>query len=197
MFKLNNKGFSLLEVLVGVSIIGIISAIAIPTYQNYTKQASRTAADTTISNIGKAFNSCLVLNSFSSCISLSAIGITCPDCDTSVDSDSAPTTFCGQIEKDVSGEKFNACVQVKRSHQRRTYGGLLIEDGDYCHVTKTSHGTCKVPFSGAKSVMAPLKTCTTDANCGKDVTTGANACREVYKCEAIVTTGKCASGVCL
>ena len=52
---LNNKGFSLLEVLVAVSIIGIISAIAIPQYNKNKNEAAKVAGSTTISNIRKAF----------------------------------------------------------------------------------------------------------------------------------------------
>ena len=42
----SNKGFSLVEILVAVSIIGIISAIAIPAFQDYRANASKVAGDT-------------------------------------------------------------------------------------------------------------------------------------------------------
>ena len=71
----NNKGFSLLEVLVGVSIIGIISAIAVPTYQSYQQTAAVTAAQTTLANVAKAFNNCIVLDAFASCSDLPSIKI--------------------------------------------------------------------------------------------------------------------------
>lgn len=43
MFKKNNKGFTLVELMVVVVIIGVLTAIAVPVYNNSTEKAKLTA----------------------------------------------------------------------------------------------------------------------------------------------------------
>ncbi|HRO67559.1 MAG TPA: prepilin-type N-terminal cleavage/methylation domain-containing protein [Pseudobdellovibrionaceae bacterium] len=58
MFKLNNKGFSLVELMVVVAIIGILSSIAIPSINKYMAKARQSEAKTNLASLytaNKAF----------------------------------------------------------------------------------------------------------------------------------------------
>ena len=41
----NNKGFSLIELMIVVAIVGLLSAIAYPAYDNYVKRSKRVVAE--------------------------------------------------------------------------------------------------------------------------------------------------------
>jgi len=43
-YNKNNKGFSLIELLIAVAIVGILSAIAVPSYGNYIARGTLTTA---------------------------------------------------------------------------------------------------------------------------------------------------------
>lgn len=56
--KSNQQGFTLIELMIVVAIIGILAAIAIPAYQNYTK---RSVNNQCLANV-KAYTSQLILS---------------------------------------------------------------------------------------------------------------------------------------
>lgn len=48
---MQKKGFTLIEIMITVAIIGILSAVAIPVYGGYTKRARRVAAEEELMNL--------------------------------------------------------------------------------------------------------------------------------------------------
>jgi type IV pilus assembly protein PilA len=73
------KGFTLIELMIVVAIIGILAAIAIPAYQNYTIRAQVSEANSLVGGVETAFDECYANKGTAaagSCDTLTDIGIT-------------------------------------------------------------------------------------------------------------------------
>ena len=197
---LNNKGFSLVEVLVAITIIGIISAIAIPQFKDYRDKAASVASDTSASNIVKAFQNCLVLNSFANCLTLSAIGMSCPAGSVcNVGNDTGNTKFCADVKKGKPGsEEILVCVELDTNGNevKRTYAGTLLKK--VCNNTQKNNGAATCTAT-AKQPSKPLKFCKENTECaGHGTATSGDCLLDAHTCDAITTTGKCGAntGLC-
>ena len=202
VFK-NKKGFSLLEVLVAVGIIGIISAIAIPQFAEQRENAAQVASDTSAGNIAKAFQNCVVLKSFSDCNSLSQLKIACPSGSSCHSSGTSPN-FCAHIKRGNAGQDdFNVCVTVNSNtgEQIRIYGGALLAKKNIAHVTETSNGTCVAKNGGNEYAVSPIDECdpNTRSTYPSNVVAATNVCPKTYSCKKATSGGGTCqnNGTCL
>jgi type IV pilus assembly protein PilA len=71
------KGFTLIELMIVIAIIGILAAIAIPAYQNYTIRAEVSEANSIVGGVETAFDDCYSNKGTAkaACNNLTAVGI--------------------------------------------------------------------------------------------------------------------------
>ena len=194
----NNRGFSLLEVLVAVGIIGIISAIAYPSFKDYRESAANVASSTSASNMAKAFKNCLVLKSFGNCKSLSNINITCP-AGATCNSGGTGGQWCAHIKKgsSVEGDDFNICVAVDTNGTVSTVaGGTLLNNKKYCWKKITAGGSCITSQADTINLNKPCTDATATSTCGaasQNDTPGVG-CTTENTCKVTANQGDCVVG---
>ena len=91
-----------------MGITGILSAIAIPQYNKYRKNAAESAFQAVGSNIARAFGACIATGSFTGCDTLSELNFSCGNiCKTPV---AMAPYFCVPMEQEIAGSTYKGCV---------------------------------------------------------------------------------------
>ena len=159
LFKRKAAGFSLIELLVVVAIIGILSAVAIPAFQKYQKRAEVGVVKASLNTIGKGAAGCLTLDGPADCDTLGDINVNCGDAETICASDSDTTMaelpLCFEVSKPtLAAPVTRGCVSVNITTGLPTVVAASVGDTPEC-----KKSVAVLSCAGKASGVAPSISC--------------------------------------
>ena len=149
----NKKGFSLIEIMVVVAIMGILASIGIPQYLEYRNTAFWGRVNSELNSIGRAFSNCIASMRFNQCDSAGELGVAEYEFVDSgntnasfFETDAGASRICADFVRNIGGNTIEACVQAVSGTQTvsidiQTDRRFCGEDGTVTTVTWNSGDT--------------------------------------------------------
>jgi type IV pilus assembly protein PilA len=141
--KKDNEGFTLIELLVVIIIIGILSAIALPSFLNQAAKAKQSEAKTYIGSVNRAQQSYRIENtSFAADVNALQIGI-----------GTQTTNYNYTISSPASPTTTTVVATARDANALKSFSGgvVILENG------QTSSAACQTTgVSGSSAVPVPL-----------------------------------------
>ena len=131
--KAAHKGFTLIELMIVIAIIGILAAVALPAYQNYTNKARFSEVIAATLGVRQAIDICWAENaSEAACDTAAELGITLAD--------SAQGQYVTSVVITGSGDATITATSANIGSGNRTY--ILAPTTSGTSLTWTAGGDC-------------------------------------------------------